>query len=320
MVRRDVVAAGFRSSRGRPRALSRVALLLVSLIAGSLAVISTSGASTAGCSRRVLNIVAHHDDDILFLNPDVRSDINKGYCVRTLFITGSDAALGLPYLRSRERGIQAAYAQMAGQANSWTLISPNTPGFGGELVEMAGNPRVELMYMHLPDGQGSGAGYPLYNNVSLEKLFGNRISAMSSVVNPAVTYTREGLIAAIASVMNTYQPHAIRTQARSLPIGLDHSDHLAVPKFVELARARFSSPHAIYFYTDYPIWFQPSNLTASDATAKETAFFTYAPYDSLVCQNRPQCDTAGYGAWFSRRFIEGSMFSGASRPSQRLTT
>ncbi len=41
----------------------------------------------APCIGGALTIVAHPDDDLLFLNPDILRDIEAGRCARTVFVT-----------------------------------------------------------------------------------------------------------------------------------------------------------------------------------------------------------------------------------------
>src|SRR5579862_2763584 len=45
----------------------------------------------------ILNIVAHQDDDLLFMNPDTQKDINEGHCIRTIYITAGDSGAGSYY-------------------------------------------------------------------------------------------------------------------------------------------------------------------------------------------------------------------------------
>src|SRR6266568_9517618 len=48
----------------------------------------TRGHAASACTQGVsMNIVAHEDDDILFLSPRLLHDIDAGRCVRTVFIT-----------------------------------------------------------------------------------------------------------------------------------------------------------------------------------------------------------------------------------------
>lgn len=60
-------------------------------------------------------------DDLLFLSPDLLHDIQAGRCVRTVYLTAGDAGRGERYWLGREDGVRAAYAQMAGVADRWTV-------------------------------------------------------------------------------------------------------------------------------------------------------------------------------------------------------
>src|SRR3546814_4418800 len=62
-----------------------------------------------------LAFVAHLDDDLLFMNPDIASNIEAGGCVQVVYLTASDAGEGEHYMLGRERGVRAAYAYMAKQ-------------------------------------------------------------------------------------------------------------------------------------------------------------------------------------------------------------
>src|SRR5690349_15438 len=66
-----------------------------------------------------LNIVAHEDDDLLFMSPDLPASIRRGNTVETVYLTAGDADAGEAYWRGREDGIRAAYARMAGVEDRW---------------------------------------------------------------------------------------------------------------------------------------------------------------------------------------------------------
>ena len=148
----------------------RLALVIV-LLCGCSAVEIDSGApgphaaaspgARAPCDGRGgrcndVYVVAHPDDDLLFMNPDVQTSITNGNNVTVIVLTAGDQydsdfmpkkheRCGLPahddpelYWRDRERGLLNAYAYMAGQAyfaeyasspavsDAWTLV--NDPG------------------------------------------------------------------------------------------------------------------------------------------------------------------------------------------------
>src|SRR4051794_9535498 len=61
-------------------------------------------AGAPGCSRTSLNIVAHEDDDLLFMNPDIQNDLAAGSCMTTVFLTAGDGGYGTAYWHERELG------------------------------------------------------------------------------------------------------------------------------------------------------------------------------------------------------------------------
>ena len=75
-----------------------------------------------------LNIVAHADDDLLFLSPDLLHAIEASRNVRTVFLTAGDSGAGADYWGRREAGVRAAYAQMSGVANVWTQTDAGIAG------------------------------------------------------------------------------------------------------------------------------------------------------------------------------------------------
>jgi len=103
------------------------ALLLLSCLLG---LASTAVAEPECNNGASMNIVAHEDDDLLFLSPDLIHDIQSGRCVRTIFVTAGDAGKGRRYWKSREDGIRSAYALMAGVSSPWTISDAFISGHG----------------------------------------------------------------------------------------------------------------------------------------------------------------------------------------------
>lgn len=82
-----------------------VALTVALTVAG--AIVPVGGPSTAranpSCPQgAVFNVVAHQDDDLLFLSPDLLHDVQANRCVRTVFVTAGDAGRDATYWGGRE--------------------------------------------------------------------------------------------------------------------------------------------------------------------------------------------------------------------------
>jgi hypothetical protein len=67
----------------------------------------------------ILNVVAHEDDDLLFLSPDLQHQIHAGNCIRTIYLTAGDAGFDRLYWLGRQLGAESAYSNMLGKEEVW---------------------------------------------------------------------------------------------------------------------------------------------------------------------------------------------------------
>jgi hypothetical protein len=129
---------------------------------------------------RDLNVVAHEDDDLLFMNPDIARAIRDGSCSRTLFLTAGDAGEDETYWRGREQGILRAYAIMSGSRDAWRAKTVRVRGRTLSGYALSSRRGVEVVFMRLPDGY-SGEGTTRYGSQSLEKLWNETETEITSV-------------------------------------------------------------------------------------------------------------------------------------------
>src|SRR5690348_2456392 len=102
-------------------------VLLVLMTALAMVMLCRTASQAQLSSYTLMQIVAHEDDDILFMNPDVYNMIAAGYGNVTIYLTAGEADGSVDGTQSREvfaanrqKGIRAAYAAMAGVTNSWS--------------------------------------------------------------------------------------------------------------------------------------------------------------------------------------------------------
>jgi hypothetical protein len=115
-------------------------------------------------------VVAHEDDDLLFMNPDIQNSIDMKNKVRIVYVTAGD--LSVSDWNRREQGILNAYSFMAGMKtctgpgdsactnmlNQWGWSNPRSPAdaSGKEyIIYWTSPPRggtIELIFLRLPDG------------------------------------------------------------------------------------------------------------------------------------------------------------------------
>jgi LmbE family N-acetylglucosaminyl deacetylase len=255
------------------------------------------------CSRGLtLNVVAHQDDDLLFLNPDVQSDISDGHCVRTVYLTAGDAGQRADYWSGREQGAKAAYAAMYGAENVWHDERQLLAGRQLSVSYLDNTPQVALVFLRLPDGNLRGEGFAGTTSESLQKLLSGEIASIRSIDTQAV-YTKDGLVEQLYAFMSLDLPDQIRTQN---PLGVpdgDHADHAAAGALSELASNKYLLPHAVANYAGYPDKLLDPNLTNDQVDAKQNVFLAYARYDGAVCQSHNECaQTLTYGSYLARLY------------------
>jgi LmbE family N-acetylglucosaminyl deacetylase len=264
---------------------------------------SKNAAATAGTT---LNIVAHEDDDLLFLSPDLLHAIQAGRNIGTVFINAGDSGKNAKYWRGREAGARAAYAQMCGVANFWTQADAGVAEHPIPVFTLMGRPSVSLAFMRLPDGNLDGSGFASTNYESLQKLWTDAISSIRAI-DGSSSYTKATLINTLAGLMSSFQPDQVNMQDYVGTYGDgDHSDHHSVAYFVQSALQRYEMPYFFTGYENYTISSRAANVTGIDLAAKQKAFYVYARHDSEVGDSTLTCAGTGYALWLKRQYTVGS--------------
>ena len=198
--------------------------------------------------------------------------------------------------------MQAAYAQMAGVANSWTQSDAGVSGHPIPLFTLVGQPSISLVFMRLPDGNLDGSGFPSNNYQSLQDLWTGTIPTIDAV-DKSSSYTKSSLEAVLVDLMTAFQPGQINTQDYVGTYGDgDHSDHHTVAYLTQVAKQQYNSTLGFTGYEDYPDSSLPANVSGADLTSKQNAFYSYAQYDYLVCSSSSSCSGTNYGSWLQRQY------------------
>lgn len=261
-----------------------------------------------------LNIVAHADDDLIFMNPDIQRDIDNNVCVRTVVVTAGDAGQGFDYAESREAGSRAAYAEMAGVANEWTVDeSFVVNGRNTWLFTLDQKPTISLAYLRLNDGNINGEGFGTTNYASLEKLWDGRISEINSIDlidEYKNTYSKQELITTLAEFIMLYAPETVRSMdfLTKPDDASDHSDHTALGHFTQRAERESVNSNQLIAYRGYATSGSATNVSGTTLDSKWDSFIAYAVYDQYMCQTRSACSVSGnpYGVWMQRQYKRGT--------------
>ncbi|WPO74148.1 MULTISPECIES: ricin-type beta-trefoil lectin domain protein [unclassified Streptomyces] len=253
-------------------------------------------AGGAQCRDTTLVGVAHQDDDLLFINPAVAEDFDRGSCLRVVYVTAGDAHLEWAggYVGRRERGVQQAYSALAGrpmrpgEPTPWQ-VSPVRAGgrtvHGVRLDNGPLRPDIRLLFLRLPDG---GWREEASRRRSLLALFQSRVRSLRAVDGSA-RYTEAALIATLAALIELFRPGTVRTLdfantalRSSGERWADHNDHAVTGRYLRLAALRArpqGRPPRLRGYEGYGTAVRPPNLDAARAARKAAVFAHYYIHD-----------------------------------------
>lgn len=256
----------------------------------------------------LMNIIAHQDDDILFMNPDLYHSLQSGACVRSVYLTAGDAGSSKLYWLGREEGSKAAYASLLGIKNpEWTSRTAKLSSTSYiTIAKLKNSSQVTLVFLHLPDGNLDGQGFRATKFESLVKLETGAVGHLRTVDGQS-TYTSSELTKTLMQLMEAFRPTEINTLAlknfsSKFP---DHSDHITTAQYAQAAYKQFSSQYsAVPFksYVGYPVRDQQPNISAPDLLAKEAAFFNYSIHDRGTCGSVVSCDQMSYIYYLQRQY------------------
>lgn len=294
--------------------IRQIAICLSTLILASSVATSRADPTLAQCNGvKDLVFVAHMDDDLLFMNPDIGTTIAAQGCLKTVYLTASDRGEGEGYMLGRERGVQAAYAYLAHAPNHWAeaVYTVHTPVNTHRLARftLKGDPRLTLIQIRIKDpwlGAGWGSLTPLSR---VESVPGQSAESLGPYIEH---YTRADLVAMIAAIIRDDQPTTIRYMDATITIaytalcwrcaGNDHPDHIASARLVRDAMKAAAGNYARTGYLNYPSQERETNLTPDETSHKTEAFLKYSRNDYRYCAVPLQCKgpIGPEASWVSR--------------------
>lgn len=235
------------------------------------------------CTSHQLQMVAHPDDDLLFMNPDIIREVERGACVRTVYLTTGDANRDSSYWLLREEGIRAAYATMAGADDAWTMGTLTVEGRELQLATLEDAPGISLVFMHLPDGNRRGTGNAIHDHQSLMRLWLGEIETIDAV-DGAQSYTSAELRRTLTGIIDDFHTDTLRAQDWTIDFRTgDNADHTAAAQYVRAAAAHATHAHQLMGYAGYPSWTQPANVNGRELGLKADAIMAYAEHDPKMC-------------------------------------
>lgn len=201
----------------------------------------------------VLTIVAHQDDDLLFMAADLEPRLASRRSVTTVYVTAGDGGNGLRQASARLAAIRAAYGEAAG-SQAWECGLIDIAGHAVQHCRLADRD-ISIVALDLPDGGPDGT-----TKASLLHLFEATVDHADTIAEHPETYTRDDLVDTLAAIIDTTHPQTVWTLDVAAMHGADHNDHEMVGTLAGLARARAASTAALISYRGYNINEEPAML------------------------------------------------------------
>ncbi|THC95362.1 hypothetical protein EYZ11_005176 [Aspergillus tanneri] len=165
---------------------------------------------------------------------------------------------------------------------------------------MNDDPNISLAFLHLPDGNLDGSGFPATGTTSLVKLWNGQIQKLDTV-DGLTKYTNESLVETLTDLMRKFEPEQVKTQDY-IQGGGDHSDHHTGAKFAREAARVYDAGVKLTGYLGYPVVELPENVQGSELEVKQAAFYKYGMHDAHTCDSQETCKDRVEAQWLARQY------------------
>ncbi|MGE7432797.1 PIG-L family deacetylase [Kitasatospora sp. NPDC001175] len=275
----------------------------------------------------IVQVVAHPDDDLYFMNPDLEQSIDANDRLVSVYLNCGESggvnkvpgAKNPPkpdeaaYAGARRQGLRQAYGLMAtgNHLAPWDVSTETLPdGTVVEVDTLGGHQGVQLVFLGVSQHFKTASG----DSVSLPDLWANpaavsqTLVSTGSPVKSAHQVTHDSLVAALAHLLDRYQPTLVRTldpdpdmqvhddqhkQHHDQDGYSDHPDHTAAALFTYAAldrhRAAGGRHYTVTAYRGYYNERWPQNLPAQLARRKADVLNAYGGSPDNGCTFTAGC-------------------------------
>ncbi|MCP9210067.1 PIG-L family deacetylase [Streptomyces sp. NEAU-Y11] len=344
------------SGTTRRRTLAALAALTAATAAGAAGCVGQNGSASAGPAEPhpskpgaaepftsasgdknalLLQVMAHPDDDLYFMNPDAEQVLTAGVPVVCVYVTAGEArginyVAGRPvpapdkadYSAARHQGLRQAYARMLGldPFADWKRSVLRLPGGATAETNVLthGGRSVRLIFLNIAMLSEGGVRIPSLWDTPGTVM--RTLLATGSPVAHSSSYVHQTLVDVLAEIMHRYRPTLIHTldpdpdfqvhdalnpRDNDQPGCSDHRDHTPVALFTWkaitqwVADATRRDRHAPRFVTTafrgYYNQRWPHNLPPAVLAGKARAIKSYGGSPEWECGNTAGCGDYGQG-------------------------
>lgn len=224
-----------------------------------------------------LSMVAHPDDDLIFLNPDILSDIRAGHRVWVAYLTAGNlepGPAGMDYADKRIQGVRAAYAKSANVVNDWSYQAISVGGRTLATNYLKAAPQVRLVFTYVHAAAGAD------QVGDLARMWADP-SFVAAPIDGRPSYTKDQFASMLRALADHVAPDFLRGHDPQGQQCGDNVDHDRAGKFTCLSNldptGRMVRRLDSYFGYVGRSWVE--NVSAYWAAEKLAVWRTYKPHD-----------------------------------------
>ncbi|CAG6391457.1 GlcNAc-PI de-N-acetylase [Actinacidiphila cocklensis] len=303
-------------------------------VAAKVAPAPPAGPYSREAGALAMQVLAHPDDDLFFMNPDTLHDIQAGTPVVSVYVTaGESVGWNTPpggshkhhhadtaaYSAARHQGLRQAYATMLGLPHftRWHSEVLGLPGgLHAQIDTLTNGARsASLVFLQV-------SMHELTQSASVQMLWdkpGTTLPYLPALDSPSpsnasATYTHDKLVDVLVELLKRYTPTHVRTldpdpdiqiHDKKHPKGSDqvgysdHRDHTPVALFAWKALSRWADSGARGFtttaYRGYYNQRWPFNLPPATVALKARFLLQYGGDPDWACGDPGGCGDYGQG-------------------------
>ncbi|MEM5460715.1 PIG-L family deacetylase [Paraburkholderia phytofirmans] len=257
------------------RRLLQLGFLLLSIVAFFIFPANAQAAAPDCSAGTAVTVVAHLDDDLLFVEPAISERLHAGWCVTVVHLIGGANGASFDYVQKREEGTRLAYARLAGVVNDWDESTIRIAGEPVFELRLKQQPRVRLLELRLPGGAVRGGRVPL-------GLLWDQGATLTTYpmghgeIAPG-RYTRDSLSATLRSILEG-ATRIYTLNPDTVPF-IEHPDHIYAARITRHVAQSLAHAVPISYFVTYPTGNWPVNLSGEDAQRKRDVAATYFSVD-----------------------------------------
>jgi LmbE family N-acetylglucosaminyl deacetylase len=278
--------------------LSIMLWMLSALLAPAFAQTSSTPPQADCHAGTLVTVVAHLDDDLLFVNPGISDKLAAGWCVTTVHLIGGANGANFDYVKLREKGTRLAYARMAGVPDEWIESTVDIAGKPVHQMVLKQQPRVKLLELRMPGGGVRGGRVPL------GLLWDQGATIETYPLNADGTntthYDRPSLIATVRAILTT-ATEIYTLNPDTVPF-IEHPDHIYAARITRVAAQQLGRDIPIGYHVTYPTGALPKNLDAADTQKKRDDVASYFAVDGDDNGGHVFGEYQWDGNWVARRY------------------